>query len=439
METFRLPDDLLLGVATSATQIEGGETNHSWYRWSSQAGRTKDGKDTSVANDHWHRVDQDLELMRRLNVQTYRLGLEWSRLEPRPGEFSLEAARHYRDEISQLREAGLTPLVTLHHFSNPLWLEDDGGWTNPQVVGLFERYTDFCVRQLGDLVSDWVTINEPNVYLTFGYTRGIWPPGRNDLRAFGKGARLMIAAHIAAYRTIHRRRREMGLGDTKVGLAHHLRVFTPKHGRLLEKMVCRMYERLFHDMFIVGAAEGRLLPPLGLGRPRGRGDYQDFFGVNYYSRDIISFSPARYGEMFGRFEVKAGAPVNDLGWEIYPEGLYTLCARYYKRYGQPIYITENGTPDARDAFRAKYIYDHLRQIKLLRDDGVDVRRYYHWTLMDNFEWAEGYTARFGLIEVDFDTQARTIRPSGWFFRDVIRERGVTPAMIDQYLSIRSGG
>jgi beta-glucosidase len=243
----------------------------------------------------------------------------------------------------------------------------------------------------------------------------------------------MIKAHIAAYRAIHWTRRTLGYSDTKVGVAHHLRLLDPKRGRAGERFAASLQDRLFHQVFITGMAEGRLTFPLGRGYPMGEGRFQDFFGINYYSREMVSFKPWKVGQMFGDISTREGAAVNDLGWEIYPEGLTRVCREYHDRFNLPIYITENGTCDNRDRFRARYIYDHLKEVAAMIEDGIGVERYYHWSLMDNFEWAEGFSARFGLVEVNFDTRQRTIRKSGHFYREICRNSGVTDAMIRKYL------
>jgi beta-glucosidase len=433
MKPFRLPDDFKMGTATASLQIEGGDRGNSWYRWTQQAGRIKDGTDCLVAADHWNRVAEDTRIMKGLGVNAYRLSLEWSRIEPSEGKFDVAAIDHYRNEIKRLRKAGIEPMVTLHHFSNPLWFEDSGGWTEDTAITRFERYTEHAVRELGDLVSTWVTINEPNVYLLFGYVTGTWPPGEKNITRFIRGARVMIRAHIASYRKIHEIRKNLGFSDTKVGVAHHLRIFDPMHGTAGERFACFLQNRLFHDIFVTGMSEGRYLLPLGTGYPLGKGTFQDFFGINYYSREMVSFNPRRPDQMFGDISTREGAPVNDLGWEIYPEGLYRFCEHYYRRFSIPIYITENGTSDAKDSFRTQYIYDHLYQVKLLIDAGVDVRGYYHWSFMDNFEWAEGLEPRFGLVAVDYRKQKRTVRQSGKFYTDICKNKGVTESMIRKYL------
>ncbi|HPA72752.1 MAG TPA: glycoside hydrolase family 1 protein [Spirochaetota bacterium] len=423
MEPFSLPSTLLLGAASSAFQIEGGDTGHSWHRWSLEPGRIRDGSNCSAACDHWNRVAEDTSLMKKLGLQTCRLGIEWSRVEPAEGRFDESAIAHYRDEISRMRKAGIVPLVTLHHFSNPLWMEDSGSWLDYSAADRFERYVRRVVRDLGDLVADWVTINEPNVYLYQSFVEGSFPPGTHSIRSYLKGARVMIRAHIRAYAAIHGLRRGMGFDDTMVGVAHHLRLFDPLRGTFMERKLSGLLNRLFQDIFLVGMASGRHLLPVGAGHPSGRGNFQDFIGINYYSRDMISARPGK------NLRVREGAPVNDLGWEIYPEGLYRVCRDAYWRFRKPVYITENGTCDFGDAFRARYIIDHLRQVKRLLNDGVDVRRYYHWSFMDNFELAEGLRYRFGLVHVDFDTQKRTIKKSGKLYAEIIAKRVVTKKMI----------
>ncbi len=432
MEPFELPENFLLGTATSSLQIEGGDRNNSWYRWV-QTGHVKDGSSCIIADDHWNRVAEDVSLLKQLHQKTYRLSLEWSRIEPVRGQFDKEAINHYRSELQQLLDAGIKPLVTLHHFSNPLWLEDAGAWLNPDVVDLFERYTGYVVENLGDLVSDWCTINEPNAYLANGYALGGWPPSDISITKYFRGARNMIAAHIKSYRKIHEIRVSNGCNDTMVGVANHLRLFDPKHGNGHERWVAGMYDRLFQDMFVTGMCEGRFLTPLDAGYPLGEGRYFDFFGINYYTRDIVNSGDGR-ASFLGKLEVRDNSQKNDLGWEIYPEGLYRVCKKYWDRYHIPIFITENGTADAKDAFRTQYICDHLLQVSKLIGDGIDVQRYYYWSLMDNFAWLEGLSAKFGIVAVDYTTLERTIRTSGWFYADAAKHHGVTEKMIQQYLA-----
>ena len=433
MKGFELGQDFLLGTATAALQIEGGDRKNNWYRWCEQ-GRIKDGAHCLRANDHYNRVEEDIALMQAMHNETYRLGLEWSRIEPAPGQWSQEGLDHYRRELELLLAAGITPLVTLHHFSHPLWFEDMGGWENSQSPELFRRFTRTVVENLGDLVQDWITINEPNVYAMGSFLTGEWPPGKKSIPAYFRVLKNMVLGHILAYQEIHAIRKAQGFpGPTRVGVANHIRVFSPEDNALA-RGAARRLDYLFHTMVVRGMVEGKLSFPLGTGGyPLGKGFYMDFFGLNYYSRDIVAFSWKNPGMLFAQLRTAPTLPKNDLGWDIYPEGLYSICKEYYQRYKVPIYITENGICDADDDQRPSYIYRHLEQVARLRQEGIPVERYYHWTLMDNFEWAEGESAPFGLIHCNFETQERTMRESGRFYGEICRRKAVTQEMIEKYL------
>ncbi len=430
MKPFKLPEDFLLGTATSALQIEGGDRNNNWYEWSENK-HIKDGTHSIRANDHFNRFEEDIALMGELHSSCYRMGLEWSRLEPKEGSFSSEAAAHYRKELMTLNKAGIKPIVTLFHFSYPLWFARSGAFENKSCVERFKRYTLFCVESFGDLVSEWITINEPNVFAFEGYVKGEWPPGKKDLPLALKVMRNLVLCHLEAYTVIHQVREDRGFeGETKVGAAHHVRVFKNATYCLLDRLAARVIKRLFQDAIILAMTTGVFSFPLGIGAPKGRGRFSDFMGINYYTRDMVKAS------FKGGYKLltKSGAPLNDLGWEIYPEGLYMLCKEYGLAYSLPVYITENGTCDKKDTFRRDYIADHLYQVSRLIEDGVAVERYYYWTLMDNFEWLEGESAPFGLIHCDFESQKRTVRGSGRFFAAISREKGLTQEMIDGFMA-----
>ena len=433
MQGFELGRDFLMGTATAALQIEGGDRNNNWYRWC-ELGKIKDGSHCLRANDHYNRVEEDIALMRAMHNDTYRLGLEWSRIEPAPGQWSREGLDHYRRELELLLDAGITPLVTLHHFSHPLWFEDMAGWENRRSPEIFRRYTRTVVENLGDLIRDWITINEPNVYAMGSFLTGEWPPGKKSIPAYFRVLRNMVLGHILAYREIHAVRSARNFpGPTRVGVANHIRVFDPEDNALA-RGAARRLDYLFHTIVVRGMAEGKLSFPLGTGGcPLGKGFYMDFFGLNYYSRDIVAFSWKNPGMLFARLKTDPELPKNDLGWDIYPEGLYRICKEYYAKYKVPIYITENGICDADDDQRPRYICDHLEQVARLRREGIPVERYYHWTLMDNFEWTEGESARFGLIHCNFETQERTLRNSARLYGEICKAKAVTPEMAAKYL------
>jgi beta-glucosidase len=432
MKPFKLPKELLLGVATASTQIEGGEQNNNWYRWS-ELGNIDNNDHVKLACDHLNRIEADTELIEKLNCDIYRLGLEWCRIEPEEGQFSQEGIDLYRKELELLNSKGIKPLVTLWHFSNPLWMEDDGAWTNPKSIDRFIKYAEFVVGELGDLVTDWITFNEPNVYLTFGYFKGSWPPGKKgDLRGYFKAASHFAAAHLKVYPLMHKWMERFNHKTVKIGVAHHLRIFDPYDDRWITKKAIHLIERLFQNIFLESMTRAKFPWPLKNKLKIKEDHYSDFVGINYYSRDIIK-GVFNIGTLFGERLLMNGAATNDLDWEIYPEGLSRICSDIYQKYTLPIFITENGTCDAEDKFRTQFIYDHLKALNETINSGVPVERYYHWTLTDNFEWTEGYQARFGLYHNDFKTQERTLRKSGEFYSKICNKKEVSSEMIDKYL------
>lgn len=420
MQGFSFPKGMLLGAASAATQIEGGDRNNSWYDWY-EKGRIHDGSSPAVANDHYARWREDADLMAELGIETYRFGVEWSRIEPEQGRFEEAALAHYREEAAYLVSCGIRPLLTLHHFTNPLWFERMGAFENPESEAVFLRFAEKVVRAMGGLVSEYITINEPNVYAVNGYFFGAWPPGRRSFAATRAVMTRMAACHIRAYKMIHRVRREMGFSDTKVSFANHLRAFAPENPKNpWHRLAARLTETFFQGSLTRAMTRGERRFPVLRSEAICPGEYCDFIGVNYYTRSTV------HGIGDG---VRKGAPVNDLGWEIYPEGIAECAKKAYDLLPRPIYITENGTCDNADAFRARYILEHL---KALAASGLPVERYYHWCFCDNFEWLEGQSARFGLIHIDYETQARTVKESGHMFAELIRAGGVCDALCARY-------
>ena len=416
-------DGVLLGVATAATQIEGGCDTTNWADWAKTPGHIADGTTPVRATGHWERWREDTELMASLGIQTYRFGVEWARLEPQPGVFSDEAFAHYRDEITLLRDKGIRPLLTLHHFNNPRWFESMGAFEHPDCVPIFLRFVERVVTELGDLVEDWCTINEPNVYATFGYLYGVFPPGLKSLPRTLRVMTNLAHAHITAYELIHALRAGK---PTRVTFAVHLRVFDPANpANPVHRALARAQEFLFQEAVTEAMCTGRFRMPLR--RPAGirEGRYYDALGINYYSRSWVS----KIGDA-----ARPGAELNDLGWEIYPEGLERVARWAHDRWPAPIWVTENGTADTPERFRTQFLHDHLEIVSAARATGLPFERFYHWCFVDNWEWAEGEVPRFGIVALDYATQERTVKPSGRFYADVIAAGGVTPEIAARHLS-----
>ncbi|NMD38447.1 MAG: family 1 glycosylhydrolase, partial [Christensenellaceae bacterium] len=334
------------------------------------------------------------------------------------------------------KKQGIKPLVTLHHFTHPQWLEEEGQWLNPDTIDYFVSFVEKIVRAFGGLCNEYCTINEPNVFAMSSYIEGNFPPGnKNDIPGYLNVSKNMIIAHQRCYDAIHKIREELGFNDTSVGFAMHFTYLEPQADSKRAKICYNLMNYLFHTIFMKGFVDGEIAFPLGFSSKSDK-KYCDHIGINYYTRHIIrpSNNPALF---FGEYVINPDATddmLTDLGWEIFPEGLYHIVKKCYEDYKLPIYITENGLADATDEKRSGYIYGHLEQLSKLIDEGVDVQRYYYWSTMDNFEWAEGYWPRFGLYAVDYDTQKRTLRKSGELYAKISQEKAFTDEMIKEYLN-----
>ncbi len=422
MDSFSLKAGMLMGTASAATQIEGGELDHSWMDWY-RKGHIEDGTSPARADDHYARWQEDNALMRDMGMQIARIGVEWARIEPQKGMFDDAVIAHYLAEVDQLLACGIRPLVTLHHFTNPMWFEKMGAFEKVDNIAYFTRFAERMVRAFGPRVTEYITINEPNVYATNGYFFGLWPPGETSLPRALRVMSVLAAAHIRAYRLVHAVHAEMGITGTRVSYANHMRVFAPQNPRNpLHRLSAWGTEWLFQGALSRAMGTGHFRLPLGNLTGEKPGLYCDFIALNYYTRSTVA------GPGDG---TRRGAPVNDLGWEIYPQGIVECARKLYKIHPLPVYVTENGTCDNTDGFRCRYLYEH---IKALCACDLPVERYYHWCFIDNFEWAAGETPRFGLVHNDYASQARAVKQSGRFFSEIIESGGVTEAMFETYVA-----
>ncbi len=399
---IQFPKKFLWGAATAAYQVEGGNVGSDWWPWEKSAGNECSGP----ACRHYEMYDQDFDLAQGLGHNVHRFSIEWGRIEPEEGKFSREALNHYLAVLLALKARHIEPVVTLHHFTNPVWFAKLGGWEHPRAVRYFLRYTEFVVRALAQYVRIWITINEPTIYISHAYLFGIWPPQVKSLWRMLRVERRMVSAHLRAYRLIHKIYRQESLSGPRVSIAQHMMALVPCTPSLKNRFAASLRHKLFNERLLSIFLRHKAL---------------DFIGVNYYSRQLVDVQKWGLRNLLSD-TCKAGHhPVkkNSLGWDIYPEGLSQLLLKL-KKYDLPLMITENGICTSDDAERWEFISAHLKSVYGAMERGVPVMGYLYWSLLDNFEWDKGFGPRFGLIDVDYATFKRTVRQSALKFSQVAK-------------------
>ena len=424
-EKLKFPDNFLWGAATSSHQVEGDNKNNDWWKWEKE-GKFKEA--SGKACSQYELFKSDFKLARSLNHNAHRFSLEWSRIEPEEGKFDKEAIEHYREVIKTLRSLEITPIVTINHFTLPLWFYEKGGWIGKRSGYLFSIFAEKVARELGEDVKYWLTVNEPMGNIHGAYVEGSWPPGRHSLKEAAMAVVNVLKAHCLAYKAIHRVYKEKGWPNPMVSLAHFTLMYTPcrlnsKPDILSTRLRHYYVNRLFINSLITGRCIAPGMPLTFLPLKKSL----DFIGLNYYARDYVhfqGFSPRKiFGEVCSLSHHGGSGKRNFLKWEIYPEGLYKILMEF-KQYGLPILITENGICTNDDNERIDFIRGYLKEAGRAIKDGAPVFGYLYWSLIDNFEWTHGFSPRFGLIEVDYTTQRRTVRPSARIYAEIIKDNAV---------------
>jgi beta-glucosidase len=443
-ETAPFPEGFLWGAATSAYQVEGspladGAGPSIWHRFARIPGKVRDGDTGDVACDHYNRYAEDVALMKALGLGAYRFSISWSRVLPEGrGRVNEKGLDFYRRLVAALREAGIRPMATLYHWDLPASLDDRGGWTNPDVASWFADYATACYRALDGAVDLWATLNEPWVVADGGYLHGVLAPGLASPWAAPRASKNLLLAHaagVAAYRTE---------GKGQVGLVVNLEPKYPASDRSEDLAAVDRADAYMNRQYLDPALLGKV--PEGLAGIFGEaweGPTEaelaamkapiDFLGVNYYTRAVVYDDPRSFPVMEGR-AFQRSATHTETGWEVWPDGLYDVLTWVRRRYGNlPLYVTENGAafydppvapgPVVDDPLRVAYLDAHLGAVRRAIADGVDVRGYFAWSLLDNLEWAHGFRKRFGIVHVDFATQKRTPKASARFYSEVIRTNG----------------
>jgi beta-glucosidase len=392
MNGAAFPTGFVWGTATAAHQVEGGNWNNDWWAWEHRPD-TNCADPSGDACDHYHRYREDIALLAALGFGSYRFSVEWSRIEPEPGEFSRQALDHYRRMVACCREHGLDAVVTLHHFTSPRWLAAEGGFAETKTIERFVRFAEQVGSHLGDLVNRWCTFNEPNIVSTYGYLAGVFPPGLADRDARQRANDVFIEAHRRAMPVLK------AASDAPAGFTLSMRetiaVGDTDDERAAAQRRLEHVQIGFEDVFLAAAA----------------GD--DYFGVQTYSRE-------RFGPT-GNAGPEPGHRTTLMGYEFRPQALAATIRRAWEHTDHtPILVTENGIATEDDTERIEYVDGALRGVLGCLADGVEVIGYTYWSLLDNFEWLLGYRPTFGLVEVDRATQLRTVKPSGHWLGRVAR-------------------
>lgn len=408
------PEGFLWGAATASHQVEGGNIND-WSEWEKSNAERLAKESTShfskfpnwnqfeaqaqdpqnyisgIACDHYHRFEEDFDIAQSLGHNAHRFSIEWSRIEPEEGVFDQDAIEHYRTVLLALKKRNITPFVTLWHWTLPLWLSEKGGIAHAEFPSYFKRYSEKIAQELGSEIRFWIILNEPDVVASHAYLKGVWTPQKKSFRAFIRVLLILIEAHKAAYHTI----KEL-YPEAQIGIAKHQVVFEMSRATVINTLLQKTAHYFWNIWF--------------LDRIR---NHQDFIGLNHYNRNVIDNG-------FGK---NPNERVTDFGWEFYPESLFQAIMDL-KPYNKPIYITENGLADAADTLRQEFIPKAVAAVRKAIESGADVRGYLYWSLLDNFEWDKGFRLRFGLIEIDYDTQKRTPRPSALAYAEICKKNSL---------------
>lgn len=423
MTKLQFPKNFFWGAATSSHQVEGNN-NNDWSEWEKENAErlAKESPSTfawnphwkkfeqeatdpksyisGIACDHYNRFQEDFDLAKSLHHNAHRFSIEWSRIEPEEGKFDEKEIEHYRQILLALREHGMEPFVTLWHWTNPTWIETEyGNWENPEVGAKFLRFAERMVSEYKDLVTFWAIFNEPNTFVGRGYIQANRPPARRSFWRARKAIRNFNDTHQKVYTMIHKQQ-----PNATVVLSHWFAFMRPYKNQLLSRLFIPALNYFRNGQFFSKLE-----------------NYCDAIGVQFYRVDYIRVG--RWGAWGPISPIPLGKWQNDLGWDLEPEAIESVL-HSVAHYGKPIYITESGLADAEDKNRLPFIQKTLGAVHRAIEKGVPVRGYFHWSLLDNFEWSEGYWPRFGLISVDFHTQKRTVRPSALAYAKVCQENAL---------------
>ena len=425
-------ENFLWGAASASAQVEGAwdEDGKCPSIWDVAGKHIKSGEDCHAACDHYHRYKEDVAIMKELGLKSYRFSIAWPRIMPAKGKINPKGIEFYKNLIAELKKANIEPLVTLYHWDMPLWVHEEGGWKSPKIIDYYLEYVKVVVEALSDEVQYWMTFNEPQCFIMLAYVMGAHAPFKHEVFTFKNHLRHMLLAHGRAVKLI----RETAKKKPIIGIAMASTTYIPDSEdeaglkdaaqKSFESQVGEGSNGLYCDPICLGRASKMLRKKLSAEDLKIISEPIDFIGVNVYQPSNASINKKGYNT--------DELPKTMLGWVIDGRCLYWTVRQYWERYHLPIMVTENGManpdtvgPDGRvhDEIRVKFLDDFLAGVKRAVDEGIPVLGYQHWSIMDNFEWAEGYGPRFGLVHVDYTTQKRTIKDSGYHYAEIIRSNG----------------
>lgn len=420
---YLFPKNFLWGTATSAHQVEGNNFNNDWWRWEEKM----KGQELPVlekkyqhqkftpsgqACDHYHCYQEDFDLIKKMGNNSYRLSIEWARLEPRPGQWDQKELAHYQAVLESLKKHGLKVMLTLNHFTLPNWLAMRGGWAHIMAPFYFTRYASYVAKNLGTLVDLWITINEPEIYMDMCYLKGFWPPQYQDIKRAAWVYLNMARAHKKTYKVLHKILDQPGK-LAQVGFAMNVMSFASyKKHNFLELFYVHAADRIVNHSFYDLTKKTH-----------------DFLGVNYYFRVRLKKSPDSLLPTEDEVQEEE-SELTDMGWVVYPHGIFDVLMDF-KDFNLPIYITENGIATDHDEQRINFLINHLTEVHHAISAGVDVRGYYFWSLLDNYEWDKCFGPKFGLVAVNFRNFKRTPKPSYYVYQKICQANGVTKELMEK--------
>ncbi len=376
---------MLWGSAISSYQAEGDNFNSDWWLF--------DNGKSSKASYFWYKWREDIKLLKELGHNAFRFSIEWSRIFKTEKEIDYKSLDIYKEIVNELLNHNIEPIITIWHFTNPIWFYKKGGWLNKENINYFLDYVQLIGKHF-DNVKYIIILNEPNVYAFKSYLEGTWPPQEKNLIKAFKVLNNLKSAYLQAYKILKNSKRLLSVSQNLI-------IFKPYKYYNPLNVISSLIDNKFFNFYFLDRIK----------------QFMDFVGINYYTRVFV--------KLFSNFVYKENAEKNCLGWEVYPKGLYEVCRVVYKKYKKPIMITENGICTDNDFQRIKFIKEHIYYLKKAVKEGIKILGYVYWSFLDNYEWAEGFGPRFGLVEVDYQTGDRKVRKSAYFYKEIIYEEANT--------------